>query len=88
MCSKLTCMHFSSWDNTKEWSVTMPDDEEVQCVAMGDGWVAAATDQRNVRILSVGGVQKELFSIPGPVVCMAGHTSQLMVAYHRAMGRC
>ncbi len=27
--SRLVCMHFSSWDNVKEWSVSMPDDEEI-----------------------------------------------------------
>ncbi len=27
--SKLVCMHFSSWDNVKEWSVAMPDDEDI-----------------------------------------------------------
>ena len=81
------CMHFSSWDNNKEWSVTLPDEEEVQCIAMGDGWIAAATNTRNIRLFTVGGVQKEMFTIPGPVVCLAGHTSQLLVVYHRGMGK-
>lgn len=27
--SRLVCMHFSSWDNVKEWSVPMPDNEEI-----------------------------------------------------------
>ena len=27
--SKIVCMHFSSWDNVKEWSVPMPDNEEI-----------------------------------------------------------
>ena len=27
--SKLVCMHFSSWDNVKEWSVSMPDNEDI-----------------------------------------------------------
>ncbi|XP_052767188.1 WD repeat and HMG-box DNA-binding protein 1-like [Mya arenaria] len=84
--SKLTCMHFSSWDNTKEWSLPLPDGEEALALCLGEGWVAVATDRRNVRILTVAGIQKEMFTIPGPVVCMAGHTSQLMIVYHRAMG--
>ncbi|KAH3854450.1 WD repeat and HMG-box DNA-binding protein 1-like [Dreissena polymorpha] len=84
--SKLTCMHFSSWDNNKEWSVTMPEEEVVQCVTLGEGWLAVATSQRNVRLFSVAGVQKEVFTIPGPVVCMCGHTSQLLIIYHRGMG--
>ncbi len=27
--SRLVCMHFSSWDNVKEWSVSMPGDEDI-----------------------------------------------------------
>lgn len=85
--SKLVCMHFSSWDSCKEWSVPLPEGEEIEAVTLGDGWVAVATDQRLVRVFSVGGLQKEVFSIPGPVVTMAGHTHQLILVYHKGMGQ-
>ncbi|XP_064600556.1 WD repeat and HMG-box DNA-binding protein 1-like [Liolophura sinensis] len=84
--SKLFCMHFASWDNSKDWSVTMPDGENIEALCLGGGWIAVATDQRNVRLLSVGGVQRELFSIPGPVVSLAGHHDQLLVVFHRGTG--
>ncbi|OWF52969.1 WD repeat and HMG-box DNA-binding protein 1-like isoform X2 [Mizuhopecten yessoensis] len=84
--SKLTCMHFGSWDSCKEWTTTMPDGEEIMAVTLGEDWVAVATDKRNVRLFSLGGVQREMLSIPGPVVCMTGHTNQLMAVYHRGMG--
>ena len=29
MCSKLVCMHFASWDNSKEWASSMPKGEEI-----------------------------------------------------------
>uniref|UniRef100_A0A3Q2DSX9 WD repeat and HMG-box DNA-binding protein 1 n=1 Tax=Cyprinodon variegatus TaxID=28743 RepID=A0A3Q2DSX9_CYPVA len=32
------------------------------------------------------GEDKEIFSLPGPVVCMAGHGEQLLVVYHRGTG--
>ncbi|KAL4237943.1 WD repeat and HMG-box DNA binding-domain containing protein 1 [Mactra antiquata] len=86
MPSKLTCMHFSSWDNNKEWSINMPDDEDIQCVTIGEGWVAVATEARNLRLYSLAGVQKEIFTLPGPVVCLAGHSSQLIIVYHKGMG--
>ena len=44
------------------------------------------TDKRIVRIFTLGGIQKEIFSIPGPVVCMSGHESHLMVVYHSGRG--
>ena len=28
--SKLLCMHFGSWDSAKEWTVLMPDNEEIK----------------------------------------------------------
>ncbi len=56
-------------------------------MTLGEGWLAVCTDRRVVRLFTVGGVQKEMFHIPGPVVCMAGHGSQLMLVYHSAMGK-
>ncbi|KAJ8308558.1 hypothetical protein KUTeg_013432 [Tegillarca granosa] len=84
--SKLTCMHFGSWDSSKEWTISLPDNEEIQAITIGEGWIAIATDSRMVRIITVGGIQKQIFSIAGPVVCMAAHSNQLLVVYHRGTG--
>lgn len=81
--SKLHCIHFGSWDANKEWTVDMPKDEEIEAICLGQGWAACATTALLVRVFTVGGVQKEIFSLPGPVVSMAGHGEQLMVVYHR-----
>ncbi|KAM6980521.1 WD repeat and HMG-box DNA-binding protein 1 [Aplochiton taeniatus] len=86
LASKLQCLHFSSWDTNKEWMVDLPQGEDVCAVCLGQGWAAAATSARLLRLFSVGGVQRELFSLPGPVVCMAGHGEQLLIVYHRGTG--
>ncbi|NXI54311.1 WDHD1 protein, partial [Chloroceryle aenea] len=86
LASKLHCIHFSSWDANKEWTVDMPKDEDIEAVCLGQGWAACATTALLVRVFTVGGVQKEIFSLPGPVVSMAGHGEQLMVIYHRGTG--
>ncbi|XP_040189566.1 WD repeat and HMG-box DNA-binding protein 1 isoform X1 [Rana temporaria] len=86
LASKLQCLHFSSWDNSKDWMVDMPKGEDLQAVCLGLGWVACATSALLLRIFSVGGVQKEILSLPGPVVCMAGHGEQLILVYHRGTG--
>ncbi|NXJ71286.1 WDHD1 protein, partial [Rostratula benghalensis] len=83
LASKLHCIHFSSWDANKEWTVDMPKDEDIEAICLGQGWAACATSALLVRVFTVGGVQKEIFSLPGPVVSMAGHGEQLMVIYHR-----
>ncbi|KFV56817.1 WD repeat and HMG-box DNA-binding protein 1, partial [Gavia stellata] len=86
LASKLHCIHFSSWDANKEWTVDMPKDEDVEAICLGQGWAACATSALLVRVFTVGGVQKEIFSLPGPVVSMAGHGEQLMIIYHRGTG--
>ncbi|NXK02476.1 WDHD1 protein, partial [Herpetotheres cachinnans] len=83
LASKLHCIHFSSWDANKEWTVDMPKDEDIEAICLGQGWAACATSALLVRVFTVGGVQKEIFSLPGPVVSMAGHGEQLMIIYHR-----
>ncbi|XP_060789640.1 WD repeat and HMG-box DNA-binding protein 1 isoform X2 [Neoarius graeffei] len=86
LASKLQCLHFSSWDTNKEWIVDLPKGEDVRALCLGQGWVAAATSAMLVRLFSIGGVQREMFSLPGPVVCMAGHGEQLLIVYHRGTG--
>ncbi|XP_041351144.1 WD repeat and HMG-box DNA-binding protein 1-like [Gigantopelta aegis] len=42
--SKLTCMHFGSWDSAKEWTVAMPEGEDIQAVAV---WIQKAKSKKN-----------------------------------------
>ncbi|MBZ3884758.1 WD repeat and HMG-box DNA-binding protein 1 [Sciurus carolinensis] len=83
LASKLHCLHFSSWDSSKEWIVDMPPNEDIEAICLGQGWAAAATSALLLRLFTIGGVQKEIFSLPGPVVSMAGHGEQLFIIYHR-----
>uniref|UniRef100_A0A9L0RN85 WD repeat and HMG-box DNA-binding protein 1 n=1 Tax=Equus caballus TaxID=9796 RepID=A0A9L0RN85_HORSE len=83
---KLHCLHFSSWDSSKEWIVDMPQNEDVEAICLGQGWAAAASSALLLRLFTIGGVQKEVFSLLGPVVSMAGHGEQLLIVYHRGTG--
>uniref|UniRef100_UPI0037E78FE4 WD repeat and HMG-box DNA-binding protein 1 n=1 Tax=Semicossyphus pulcher TaxID=241346 RepID=UPI0037E78FE4 len=86
LASKLQCLHFSSWDTNKEWMVDLPQGEDVRALCLGQGWAAVATNALMLRLFSIGGVQREIFSLLGPVVCMVGHGEQLLIVYHRATG--
>ncbi|XP_039177138.1 WD repeat and HMG-box DNA-binding protein 1 [Crotalus tigris] len=86
LASKLHCIHFSSWDPNKEWTVDMLQDEDIEAVCLGQGWAACATSSLLLRVFTIGGVQKEIFSFPGPVVSMAGHGEQLLVVFHKGTG--
>lgn len=61
----------------------MPQNEDIEAVCLGQGWAAAATSALLLRLFTIGGVQKEVFSLAGPVVSMAGHGEQLFIVYHR-----
>ena len=51
-------------------------------MATGSSFGAVATDKRFLRVFTIGGVQRHVLSVPGPVVCMSGHKNQLMVVFH------
>ncbi|EGW09434.1 WD repeat and HMG-box DNA-binding protein 1 [Cricetulus griseus] len=66
-------------DRLRRRSHILGDDEN----SVGQGWAAAATTALLLRLFTIGGVQKEVFSLPGPVVSMTGHGEQLCIVYHR-----
>ena len=82
--SQLQCVHFSSWDNNKDWTITLPSKESIQTVTIGNGWVAMATNKQLLRLLTVGGVQREVISLPGTPVTLAGWGGRLAVVYQMA----
>ncbi|XP_058806114.1 WD repeat and HMG-box DNA-binding protein 1 [Phymastichus coffea] len=70
----------------KEWSVDLPDEEEVQAVAAGTTFVAVATNARTLRLFMPGGTQREVVSLPGPVVAMNALGNNLAIVYHSSIG--
>jgi len=86
--SKVVCVLLQSWDGSKEWSVDLPEGEEALAIAAGKGWIAVATDTRNLRVFTVAGTQREVVSLPGPVVCVVGCRNRLLAIFHNGMGKC
>ncbi|XP_029056611.2 WD repeat and HMG-box DNA-binding protein 1 isoform X1 [Osmia bicornis bicornis] len=85
--SKLVVISLQGWGSgNKEWSLNLPEDEEGQCIAAGDNFVALATSKRYLRIFTVAGTQREMIALPGPVVAMNGLKNNLVVAYHSGIG--
>jgi len=78
----------SGWGSgNKEWSLNLPEGEESECLAAGDNFVAVATSRRNLRIFMIGGTQREILALPGPVVAMNGLGNHLVIAYHAGIGK-
>ena len=77
---------FDSWDR-EGWTCELELGEEVVSVAVGRKYVAAATNQRNLRIFSVSGTQVFTCCISGdPVSLAASETDQLAVVFHSGRG--
>ncbi|KAI5644928.1 minichromosome loss protein, mcl1, middle region domain-containing protein [Phthorimaea operculella] len=55
--SKLVCI--SLVGSSKEWSVSLPDTEEILCVTAGAGIVAIATNARLLRLFTPMGTQRQ-----------------------------
>lgn len=49
---------FNEYKNLKDWHYEIEDGENVECLAMGTGWVAAYTDFGYIRVFSSDGIQK------------------------------
>lgn len=84
----MVCVMLNAWDGSKEWSTVLSEEEEALCVAAGQGFVAMVTDTRMLRVFTTCGTQREVISLPGPVVCLTAHQHSLAVVYHCATGRC
>lgn len=65
----------------------MSEGESIEAVAIGQKWVAVATNLWYVRIFSLSGIQREIINLPGPILSMSGLNSYLMVVYHNAVGK-
>lgn len=80
--SKLVCIMLGGSRGSREWSVSMPNCEEILCVAASSKQVVVATDARFLRIFSSMGTQREVISLPGQAVSVAAHNNLIQVAYH------
>ena len=84
--SKLVCVNFAGSDGHKGWSTTLPTGEEALALAIGDSWLAVPTSRRILRFYFISGLQRGMISLPGPIVCLAGHTDKLLMTFHTVMG--
>ncbi|KAK6925172.1 Minichromosome loss protein Mcl1, middle region [Dillenia turbinata] len=79
--STLMYRPFSSWANNSEWSMRF-EEEEVKVVALGMDWVAAITSLNFLRIFTVGGLQRHILSLDGPVVTASGFNDEIAIVTH------
>lgn len=81
--TKLVCIALATSGN-KEWSVTFPDCESTEALVATNKLVGVVTSMQFLRLFTVMGTQREIISIPGPVLAVAGHEDRIMILYHSA----
>lgn len=69
----------------KDWYLTLPDGERVLGCACGEGWAAAVTSRKFLRLFSSGGCQGQVLWLPGNPVTVVGRGRFLAVFYHESM---
>ncbi|KAK0410519.1 hypothetical protein QR680_005170 [Steinernema hermaphroditum] len=80
--SELYVHHIASTDadlNKSKWSVQLSGKESIQLVALGERFVAVYTSYGFIRIFSLAGTQRVVFSHPGPVLTMCATRNMLTV---------
>ncbi|XP_050526875.1 WD repeat and HMG-box DNA-binding protein 1 [Daktulosphaira vitifoliae] len=80
--SKLVCILLNSWDGNREWSVDLPENEDIVGLAVTTEWIAVATSYRFLRLFTIAGGQREIVSIPGSIVAISGSENRLVVVHH------
>jgi len=65
----------------------MPVNEEIFGIAIGDSWIAAATNLNRIHLYSLSGVQHFIYDIPGQVVALVGFNKLLFLTYHYGLGK-
>lgn len=84
--SSLVYKQFNSWTSNKQLRIKMEFGEEIECVAVGKDFFAAATKterlQYYIRLYSSSGIQRFIFSMPSQVVTMCGYQNYLVAVYY------
>ncbi|TNV85001.1 hypothetical protein FGO68_gene11836 [Halteria grandinella] len=73
---------FNTHKSLKDWHFALKHSEQVECVAMGSGWCAAATDFGYIRVFSHEGVQRTILCQGTPFVTLTAYENLLAVIYH------
>lgn len=77
----------NAWDGSKEWIMQLPDGEDTLAVVASSEWVAVATDTRMLRVFTIAGTQREIISLPGPIVCLAAKNNKLVAVFHTGISK-
>ncbi|CAG8848987.1 1800_t:CDS:2, partial [Racocetra persica] len=74
-----------AWASKSEWTVALPQGEDITAIALCSQGIIAATSKDVIRFFSPFGVQTYIFAWTS-VVCMVGHEDFVLIVYHSGIG--
>ncbi|CAG8704794.1 1128_t:CDS:2, partial [Cetraspora pellucida] len=74
-----------TWASKSEWTVALPQGENITAIALCSQGIIAATSKDVIRFFSPFGVQTYIFALKS-VVCMVGHGEFVLIVYHSGVG--
>ncbi|KAJ1829288.1 DNA polymerase alpha accessory factor Mcl1 [Coemansia sp. RSA 2599] len=72
---------FASWAASSDWTLALPTREHPRCIAVSSAGAAVVTSLGMLRLLTCGGVQCHVESVPGRVVTCSAHNDMLLLIY-------
>ncbi|KAI8913330.1 hypothetical protein EDD86DRAFT_187289, partial [Gorgonomyces haynaldii] len=76
--------HAENWAAKNDWTLELPEGENVVAMAMNDNCVCCVTDKQYLRTFSLSGIQMDIRSLSGPVLSMSGGGNLIMLIQHQA----
>lgn len=73
---------FEPWSANTDWTVGLPQGEEACSVAVGDSFCVVANNLRMIRLFTLAGLQTNVISTPGDIVCVFAQDDAFGVVYH------
>ncbi|CAI5453215.1 unnamed protein product [Caenorhabditis angaria] len=77
--SELLVIPISSFDSQR-WTITLPRKDGAIDVLVSETNVVVLTAKRNVRIFTISGVQRQIFTHPGPILTAACFDNRIAIA--------
>jgi hypothetical protein len=70
----------------KEWTINTENNDKIELVSLGEDFLAIATSQRLIRLMSLSGIQQRIIRLQGPVVSISAYQNQLWIIHHSTQG--
>ncbi|KAI3639444.1 hypothetical protein MIR68_002459 [Amoeboaphelidium protococcarum] len=77
---------FENWSQNAEWTLYLSAEEKIECIGI-DQYIVIATN-KYLRILTLSGLERFIFCIPGQVVSLSVKNDDLMLVYFNGSYKC